>query len=136
MLIFFLFITISLAAQNRNERAIRQIITEQNAAWNRGDLAGFMEGYWKSDSLMFIGKNGVTYGWNQTLENYRKGYPDTASMGKLEFTLIQFKKLSSKYYHVTGKWFLRRSMGDVGGHFTLLFRKMNGGWVIVSDHSS
>ncbi len=95
-----------------------------------------MKGYWENDSLMFIGKSGVTYGWTNTLNNYKKGYPDTAAMGKLNFTLVQVKKLSAKYYHVTGKWFLKRSVGDVGGHYTLLFRKINGRWLIIADHSS
>ena len=108
----------------------------QNAAWNRGDIDGFMKGYWENDSLMFIGKSGVTYGWTNTLKNYKKGYPDTAAMGKLTFTLIQVKKISKEYYHITGKWFLKRSIGDIGGHYTLLFRKINSRWVIISDHSS
>ena len=85
---------------------------------------------------MFIGKSGVTYGWENTLKNYKRGYPDTAAMGKLEFTLIDIRKLSSKYYHVTGKWKLKRSIGDLQGHFTLLLRKIKGQWKIVSDHSS
>ena len=116
--------------------AIRNILATQTAAWNRGEIDNFMNGYWENDSLMFIGKSGVTYGWTNTLNNYKKGYPDTAAMGKLVFTLIQVKKLSGKYYHVTGKWLLKRSIGDVGGHYTLLFKKINGRWVIVSDHSS
>jgi len=119
-----------------NESAIRVILDNQTAAWNRGDIESFMNGYWKNDSLMFIGKSGVTYGWTNTLNNYKKGYPDTAAMGKLAFTLIQVKKLSKEYYHVTGKWFLERSIGDIDGHFTLLFRKIDGQWVIISDHSS
>ena len=122
--------------QSKNELAIKKVLDEQNAVWNRGDIEGFMKGYWEDDSLMFIGKSGVTYGWENTLKNYKKGYPDTAAMGKLTFTLIQIKKLSKKYYHVTGKWFLKRSVGDIGGHYTLLFRKINGRWVIISDHSS
>lgn len=127
---------ISANAQPKSEKAIRNLLAEQTAAWNRGDLENFMNGYWESDSLMFIGKSGVTYGWSNTLNNYKKGYPDTAAMGKLTFTLIQVKKLSSKYYHVTGKWFLRRSIGDIGGHYTLLFRRINGRWLIIADHSS
>jgi ketosteroid isomerase-like protein len=134
--VLFLLATTSLFAQSNSETAIRKILDEQTAAWNRGDIDNFMNGYWENDSLMFIGKSGVTYGWNNTLKNYKKGYPDTAAMGKLTFTLIQFKKLSKEYYHITGKWFLKRSIGDVGGHYTLLFRKINGRWVIVSDHSS
>lgn len=132
----FTLLTIQSFAQSNSETAIRKILATQTDAWNRGDIDGFMKGYWENDSLMFIGKSGVTYGWTNTLKNYKKGYPDTAAMGKLMFTLIQIKKLSKEYYHVTGKWFLKRTIGDVGGHYTLLFRKINGRWVIVSDHSS
>jgi len=121
---------------NKDKSAILKILDEQNAAWNRGDIDSFMEGYWKNDSLMFIGKSGVTYGWTNTLNNYKRGYPDTAAMGKLKFTIIEVKKLSKVYYYITGKWFLIRSIGDIGGHFTLLFQKINGRWVIIKDHSS
>ena len=134
--IAFLFFGISILAQSKQEKIILGILDRQTQAWNRGDIDAFMNGYWENDSLMFIGKSGVTYGWANTLNNYKKGYPDTAAMGKLTFTLIQVKKLSGKYYHVTGKWFLKRSVGDVGGHYTLLFRKIRGRWVIISDHSS
>jgi ketosteroid isomerase-like protein len=133
---FFLLLTNLAFAQSKNELAIREILANQTAAWNRGDIDGFMNGYWENDSLMFIGKSGVTYGWSNTLKNYKKNYPDTASMGKLAFTLIEIKELSREYYHVTGKWVLKRSIGDIGGHYTLLFRKINGRWVIISDHSS
>ncbi len=123
-------------SQSKDEAKIRRILTTQTDAWNRGDIESFMKGYWDNDSLMFIGKSGVTYGYKNTLANYKKGYPDTAAMGKLTFNLIQVKRLSKDYYHVTGKWYLKRSIGDVGGHYTLLFRKINDEWVIVSDHSS
>jgi len=134
--LFPLFIALNAVAQSKDELAIRKVLAAQNDAWNRGDIDGFMKGYWENDSLMFIGKSGVTYGWTNTLNNYKRGYPDTASMGKLIFTLIQVKRLSRDYYHITGKWFLKRSVGDVGGHYTLVFRKINGQWVIISDHSS
>lgn len=129
-------LSIHLFAQSKDEKKIRGILATQTSAWNNGDISQFMKGYWENDSLMFIGKSGVTYGWTNTLNNYKKGYPDTAAMGKLHFNLIQVKKLSKKYYHVTGKWFLKRTIGDVGGHFTLLFQKINGRWVIIADHSS
>lgn len=132
----FLLLTVQLFAQSRDELSIRKILGEQTAAWNRGDIEGFMNGYWDNDSLMFIGKTGVTYGWTNTLNNYKKGYPDTVAMGKLSFTLLQVKKLSKEYFHVTGKWFLKRSIGDASGHYTLVFRKIQGRWVIISDHSS
>jgi ketosteroid isomerase-like protein len=133
ILLAFAFVS---TAQSKGEKTIRNLLAEQTAAWNRGDIESFMKGYWENDSLMFIGKSGVTYGWTNTLNNYKKGYPDTAAMGKLTFTLIKLEKISRKYFQVVGKWFLKRSIGDVGGHYTLLLRKINRKWVIVADHSS
>ncbi len=101
-----------------------------------GNIENFMKGYWQNDSLMFIGKSGVTYGWRKTLDNYKKHYPDTIAMGKLNFKLLEFKTLSPVYYFVVGKWHLQRSIGDLEGHFTLLFKKINGEWFIAADHSS
>lgn len=123
-------------SQSNDEKAVRQLLQKQTEAWNRGNIEEFMKGYQESDSLMFIGKNGPVYGYNTTLENYKKRYPDTAAMGKLQFDLLQLKRLSSEYYFVAGKWNLRRSIGDVQGYFTLLFRKIKNAWVIVLDHSS
>jgi ketosteroid isomerase-like protein len=124
-------------AQNTSgEEAIRAVLDMQSKAWNRGDIDEYMKGYWDSDSLVFIGKNGPKYGYKTTLENYKKGYPDAAAMGKLDFELLQVKRLSALYYHVTGKWHLDRSIGELQGYFTLLFRKIKNKWVIVSDHSS
>ena len=123
-------------SQSKDETDIRSSIETQRIAWNAGDLNKFMETYWQSDSLMFVGKSGITYGWQNTLNNYKKGYPDTAAMGKLDFNIIEVKRLSVMYFFVVGKWHLTRSIGDVGGHFTLLFRKIKNKWVIVADHSS
>ena len=125
-----------LSAQNRDETTIRQIMAKQEAAWNRGDLEAFMAGYWKSDSLRFIGSSGLTYGWQQTLDNYKKGYPDQEAMGQLKFTILSVEKLSRKSAFVVGKWHLTRSIGDLSGHYTLLWKKIKGTWVIVADHSS
>ena len=108
----------------------------QTESWNRGDIEGFMETYWKNDSLLFIGKNGVRRGWQETLNNYKRGYPDTAAMGKLSFDIIKVEKLSSRYYFVVGKWMLTRSIGNLSGHYNLLMKKIRGKWVIVADHSS
>ena len=130
------FVSVHSIAQTKDEIVIRNMLNEQLKAWNKGDLNAFMQTYWHSDSLMFIGKEGVTYGWDNTLANYKKGYPDTASMGKLDFTILHVKRLSVMYFSVVGKWHLTRSIGNVGGHFTLLFKKINNRWVIVSDHSS
>ena len=131
-----LFTASQLFAQSKDEAAVRKVLATQNAAWNRGDIDAFMIGYWQNDSLMFIGKTGVTYGWYNTLNNYKKNYPDTDAMGKLNFTLITVKPLSGEYYHVVGKWYLTRTIGDASGHFTLIFKKIINEWVIVEDHSS
>lgn len=111
-------------------------MNEQLIAWNSGNLDHFMDTYWKNDSLMFIGKSGVTYGWQNTLDNYKKSYPDTAAMGKLSFDILHVKRLSVLYYSVVGKWHLNRSIGNIGGHFTLIFKKIKNKWLIISDHSS
>jgi uncharacterized protein (TIGR02246 family) len=136
LFICLLFCSITAFSQERDELSIRKLMDEQTRAWNRGDIEGFMKGYWENDSLMFIGKSGITYGWTNTLNNYKKGYPDTAAMGKLSFNIILVKKLSKEYYYVIGKWYLQRSIGDLNGHYTLLFKKENGRWVIIADHSS
>ena len=135
-LLIFLLNSVILFAQSKNELAIRKVLSTQTDAWNRGDIENFMIGYWENDSLMFIGKGGVTYGWTNTLNNYKKSYPDTTAMGKLSFNIITVKQLSKKYYQVVGKWILKRSIGDLSGHFTLLFQKINNHWVIIADHSS
>ncbi len=132
----FLFMAFASAAQKNEEAAIGALLAAQTGVWNRGDLVGFMQTYWKSDSLMFIGKNGIKWGWQATLDNYRKGYPDTAAMGKLSFDILVIKKLSPDYYYVVGKWMLARTIGDLSGHYNLLLRKIKGQWLIVADHSS
>ncbi|MEO9209657.1 MAG: DUF4440 domain-containing protein [Ginsengibacter sp.] len=134
--VFLLLISFTSFSQSKDKITIRQILQTQETAWNKGNLTQFMKGYWPNDSLMFIGKSGITYGYQKTLDNYIKGYPDTASMGKLHFDILEMKNLAPNYYFVIGKWFLKRSIGDVGGHFTLLFRKINQKWFIVADHSS
>ena len=85
---------------------------------------------------MFIGKSGINWGWKETMARYKKGYPDTAAMGKLTFDILVVKKLSAEYYYVVGKWMLVRSIGDLSGYYNLLFKKISGMWVIVADHSS
>jgi len=131
-----IFSFISSFAQSKDEVSIRKVLNIQESAWNSANIENFMNGYWTSDSLMFIGKSGITYGWEQTLNNYKKHYPDTATMGKLTFNLLEFKPLSPVYYFVVGKWYLQRSIGNLEGHFTLLFKKINGQWFIIADHSS
>ena len=136
LLLLMVFVVINLNAQTGAEKLIKNALRIQTESWNRGDIDGFMQTYWKSDSLLFIGKNGVNRGWQATLNNYKKSYPDTAAMGELAFDLVTIKRLSSKYYYVVGKWKLTRTIGNLSGHFDLLFRKIRGSWYIIADHSS
>ncbi len=124
-------------AQNKDKAKILQILANQTKYWNEGNLEQFMAGYWKSDSLVFIGKSGLTYGFDKTLANYKKNYPDLVTMGKLDFDIKKVEKISSKTYFVIGKWHLtRKEKGDLDGHYSLIFNKIKGIWVITSDHSS
>lgn len=131
-----LIVSIPVFSQSKEEKDIRAVLTAQTESWNKGDLESFMQTYWHSDSLLFIGKNGIKWGWQTTLDNYKKGYPDTTAMGKLDFKILVVKKLSSEYYYVVGKWHLQRTIGDLSGHYDLLFRKIQGKWKIIADHSS
>ena len=123
-------------AQSKDELEIRNSLHHQTIAWNANDMERFMQPYWHNDSLMFIGKSGITYGWQKTLDNYKRNYPDAAAVGKLDYTILHVKRLSVLYYSVVGKWHLARTIGDLSGYFTLLFKKINNHWLIISDHSS
>ncbi|MFN0032992.1 MAG: YybH family protein [Flavobacteriales bacterium] len=115
---------------------ITALMDSQQQAWNRGDLSEFMQPYWQNDSLQFIGSSGLTHGWQRTLSNYQKSYPDKEAMGRLQFTNLSTDVLDSTHAHIIGKWQLFRSADTLAGHYTLLWKKMKGQWVIVADHSS
>jgi len=135
-LVFIFLFPAWLHAQSNDERAILNILDRQTQSWNKGDFEGFMNGYWENDSLMYIGKSSVTYGFAPTLSNYKKNYAGADRMGKLTFDILHLKQLGKHHYLVVGKWFLKRNAGNVGGHYTLIFEKKKGKWVIISDHSS
>lgn len=132
--LFFLSILFSFAQSP--DTAIREAMAVQQQCWNDGDLECFMKSYWQSEELVFIGSKGLTYGWQQTLDNYKASYPDRAAMGKLKFTLEIVEPLSEDYWFVVGKWQLTRENDAPEGHFSLIWRYLDGEWVIVSDHSS
>jgi ketosteroid isomerase-like protein len=120
----------------QDKKAILQLMSFQQEAWNKGDIDSFMQGYWKSDSLVFVGKTAPLYGWQSTLKRYKKAYPDKAAMGQLTFGIIKLDILDSKNAFMLGSWHLERASGPIGGYFTLWFRKINGEWKIVCDHTS
>lgn len=124
-------------AQNQDRKAILDVLDTQVLAWNSGNIPAFMEGYHHSDSLSFIGANGPTYGWQNTLDNYKKRYPDLATMGQLKFDILKIQIFEGRTAHVVGKWHLTRpEKGNVGGFYSLVFRKIKGKWLIISDHTS
>lgn len=115
--------------------SIRAVLSEQQDAWNAYDLEGFMQGYWKSDSLKFYGKSGVTYGWENTLSNYKRRYPGREHTGNLEFTLDEISKIDRDSYYIMGQYYLKRDMGDAQGVFLIILRKIEGEWKIIADLS-
>ncbi|TLU89055.1 YybH family protein [Dyadobacter sediminis] len=120
-----------------NRETIYAIMDRQASDWNKGDIAAFMNGYWESDSLMFVGKSGVTYGYKATYEGYLKRYPDRAAMGTLKFTYINFTEPQPDVAFLVGKFHLTRpEKGDLEGYYTILWKKINGKWVIICDHTS
>ena len=134
-----LFIPFLLSAQLTNtlaEEQIKMVMNFQESNWNRGDIPAYMKGYWNSDSLLFIGSKGPTYGYNKTLTNYLKSYPTAEKMGQLEFTLIKIEILTKEDAFVVGKWKLQRTKDVLDGHFSLLWKKIDGEWKIIADHSS
>lgn len=127
----------SVAAQSeRSEAAIRRVMDDQAAAWNRGDIEAFMAGYWRSDKLVFVSGDKVTRGWQQTLDNYKRSYDTRAKMGTLTFSDLEFSILSKDAAIVLGSWALKRETDNPKGKFTLTFRKFKDGWRIVMDHTS
>jgi hypothetical protein len=136
LILLVLFSVSTVNGQDPDELRIRAILDRQQDCWNQGDVECFMEGYWESEDLKFIGSSGVTYGYDQTLENYRKRYPDRQAMGTLKFDILEMERICEDAFSVVGKFHLDREIGDLEGFFTLLWRKMEGEWVIVQDHSS
>ncbi len=120
---------------NSAEAEIRLVMEAQEIAWNNHDLEGFMDGYWKSDSLKFYGSNGLTKGWQNTLDNYKKGYPTKAESGTLNFVINDISKIEGDNYWVMGEYHLKREVGNADGVFIIIFKKINGEWKIVADMS-
>lgn len=130
-----IILMVSCSNSEVEEKAILKVMQQQEIDWSNGDINGFMQGYWQSDSLMFIGKNGIKYGWNTTLNNYKNSYPNKAAMGKLEFEVLKLEVNNNSAY-MLGKWILIRESDNPNGFFTLYWKKISGKWVITIDHTS
>lgn len=137
LVLLILGFVLQLNAQTTQDRtAILKVLENQRQGWNHGDMDAYMQGYWKSDSLLFVGKNGPTYGWQKTLDNYKKGYPDKSAMGFLTFDIKKVEFLAEDKAFVLGSWHLKREKDEPKGYFTLLLKKIDGEWKVVVDHSS
>lgn len=122
-------------AQNKDEKAIIELMKKQEAAWSKGDLEGFMQGYWQSDSLTYYSGARITKGWQTTLDNYKKGYPNQDYTGTLKFIIDQITPINEGAYYVMGQYHLTRKVGDANGTFMIIFKKIKGEWKIVADSS-
>lgn len=120
----------------KDSLSIMKVMSFQQDAWNLGDIDSFMEGYLKSDELVFSGKSGPVYGWENTKNRYYSSYPNTKVMGKLNFTIKKIRSVSLNTAYLIGEYYLKRSGEDSWGHFTLLWKKIDSNWLIVSDHTS
>lgn len=136
-IIFLLFLLpLGVQAQSEAQLAIRKVLDQQAADWNHGNLEAFMQGYWNNDSLRFIGKKGITYGWKPVLENYRKSYGNLALMGILTFDKLKIELLGEDAALVTGSWRVVTKTSEQGGWYSLIFKYIDNRWVIVLDHTS
>jgi ketosteroid isomerase-like protein len=123
--------------EEKNAAAVRAVLDAQAAAWNRGDVAGYMDGYAKEETTTFISGDNLTHGWQTVFEHYKSRYDTREKMGTLAFTELELKPLSEFYFMATGRWQLTLSDGGTPhGRFTLIFRRTNAGWRIVHDHTS
>jgi ketosteroid isomerase-like protein len=123
-------------ARAADHAAILAVLTTQQNDWNKGNIRGFMEGYWNSPELTFAGTRGFTRGWQPVLARYEKNYADKAAMGILDFSELEIRQLGPDAALVLGKWHLQRQAGDVGGIFTLVFQRFPEGWRIIHDHTT
>lgn len=126
-------------AQSKNEKeqsAIRKVMDDQIVAWNKGDIDGFMQGYWKSENLIFVSGDNVRRGWQTVTDNYKKSYNTREKMGILSFNDLEITILSKDSATVLGRWKVETKPENAQGRFTLIFRKFKEGWRIIHDHTS
>ena len=122
--------------KEKDSLKILNVLEQQRIAWNDKDINEFMKGYLKSDKLVFSGSNGPVFGWNFVKDRYLKTYSTKELMGDLSFEINNLFSLSRKVAILLGKFNLQRKNEKLSGYFTLIFKKINGNWYIVSDHTS
>lgn len=136
---------ISISAQSaagpkkRSDRiiaAVRAVLDAQVDAWNRGDIEGYMAGYWRSEETVFVSGDSLTRGWQTVLARYKKNYDSREKMGTLTFSDLEITPIGTDAAIAIGRWHLQRAKDEPQGRFTLIFRKTRQGWRIVHDHTS
>ena len=125
----------STSDHDSDKEEIIAVLTKQEQAWSQNDINSFMEGYWKSDSLKYYGSSGLTMGWQNMMDNYKRRYPSKEHTGKLNFKIDAINQVDDKSYYVMGQFHLIRELGDANGVFLIIFRKINGEWKIIADLS-
>lgn len=120
----------------KDARAIQAVLDAQCAAWNRGDIEGFMDGYERSDKTVFVGGDNVTRGWQTVLDRYKKNYNTREKMGTLTFSDLEITPIGNDGALVVMRWHLQRAKDEPHGRSTLIMRRTKQGWKIVHDHSS
>ncbi|MEZ5042000.1 MAG: DUF4440 domain-containing protein [Saprospiraceae bacterium] len=135
-LFFLLLPSFAFTQTTKDIEAVKAILMQQSVDWSKGDIDAFMQYYWKSDELQFVGSGGVIKGWQATMERYKRNYPDLDAMGKLTFDILEVHQLSKKVIMLTGKYTLDRKNDRPTGYFILVWKKMKGKWLIVADHTS
>ncbi|NQD35840.1 DUF4440 domain-containing protein [Permianibacter sp. IMCC34836] len=131
-----LLLLFSNSARGDEEAAIRAVLMNQQAAWNRGDIDGYLSGYWQSPKLRFASGAEVTYGYAETAARYRQRYDSKAKMGELKFELLEVQQLGEHSALVFGRWQLTRATDQPHGLFTLELEKFAEGWKVTRDHTS
>jgi len=135
LLICLVFNSCSTSSIEKDKKTILSIMKSQEKAWSKNNIEAFMEGYWKSDSLKFYGSSGLKYGWQSTLNGYKKRYPTKDHTGTLRFKINDISQINSASYFVMGKYHLVRNIGNADGIFMIIFKKINGEWKIIADTS-
>ena len=133
---FFAFGFSQQAVKKTDSIAIVKILYKQQDDWNKGDIDAFMEGYLKSKQLVFSGSSGPIYGWNATRDRYRITYSDQEKMGTLKFDVLHLLELSDSVVQMQGQFYLKLTIDDLQGFFTLNWIRTKNQWYIISDHTS
>lgn len=134
--VFLTLLLLQIGLSQNDHQQILSVLNTQTEAWNNGNIEAYMDGYWKSDELIFTSSGKVTKGWKATLDKYKKSYDTKDKMGILKFSDLEVKMLSESSAYVLGKWELKRKDDNPKGIFTLIFKKMKEGWRIIHDHTS